>query len=238
MSNIALKLTMVMPAVLLQKPSRKSTSKQHSEYLNKRLGLWEDGKFDELMKEAREIQHAISRPKSKHETADHKAKVFTKLMRQGKVHAALRILDQTKALGIAEMNDNTISILKNLHPAAKETHESTLMEGELPYFDPVIFTNIDEAAIATAALRGGAGPSGMDADGWRRLLISKNYGVIGRDLRNAIAKITQNLCTREVRKIENSMQTNVESFTANRLIRGTQQLWMLTLLESCPYSFS
>ena len=76
MSNIALKLSMIMPAALLQKPSRKSTSKQHSEYLNKRLGLWENGQFDELMKEARDIQRAISRPRAKHESADHKTKVF------------------------------------------------------------------------------------------------------------------------------------------------------------------
>ena len=91
MSNIALKLSMIMPATLLQKPSRKSTSKQHGEYLTKRLVLWENGQFDEIMKEAREIQHALSRPKTKHETTDHKAKVFAKLMLQGKVHAAFYV---------------------------------------------------------------------------------------------------------------------------------------------------
>ena len=39
-SDIALKLVLIMPALLLQKPSRKSTSKQHGEYLRKRLQQW------------------------------------------------------------------------------------------------------------------------------------------------------------------------------------------------------
>ena len=49
------------------------------------------------------------------------------------------------------------------------------MNGEIPFSDPIIFKSIDEATIAAAALRakGAAEPSGMNADGWRRLLVSK-----------------------------------------------------------------
>ena len=47
-----------------------------------------------------------------------------------------------------------------------------------PYLDPIVFGNIDESSIAKAATRtkGAAGPSRLDTDGWRRILISKNYG--------------------------------------------------------------
>ena len=55
LSGIALKLVMIMPALLLQKPCRKSTAKQHSEYLNTRLTMWENGCFDKLMREVRSI---------------------------------------------------------------------------------------------------------------------------------------------------------------------------------------
>jgi hypothetical protein len=74
------------------------------------------------------------------------------------------------------------------------------MTGPKPYFDPIVFGNIDESSIAKAATRtkGAAGPSGLDADGWRRILISKNYGKDGKDLRTALARMTHTLCTQEI----------------------------------------
>ena len=120
----------------------------------------------------------------KNETPEHLAKDFANLMFAGKVHPALRMLDKQESLGVAKLNDNTLSELKKLHPDAKRAVEETLEQGEKPYFDYVVFTNIDEKAIATAATRtkGAAGPSGLDADGWRRMLVSKNYGKAGKDL--------------------------------------------------------
>ena len=59
---------------------------------------------------------------------------------------------------------------------------------------------------------------GMDADGWRRILVSKNYGKVGKDLRTSIAKMTQNLCSREVKVFEDTKRSSIEAYTANRLI--------------------
>ena len=42
--------------------------------------------------------------------------------------------------------------------------------------------------------RGAAGPSGMDPDGWRRILISGNFGNVGEDLRKSIAQMAKRLC--------------------------------------------
>jgi len=87
----------------------------------------------------------------------------------------------------------------------------------LPFFDPVIFTNINEQSIAKAATRtrGAAGPSGLDAEGWKRILISKNYGTTGKDLRSALAKMTTILCS-EI--IQESCAKSIEPYIANRLI--------------------
>ena len=41
--------------------------------------------------------------------------------------------------------------------------------------------------------RGSADPSGLDADGWRRTLMSGNSGSSGEGLRKAIADITKRL---------------------------------------------
>ena len=217
MKEIALKMVMIMPAVLLQKPSRKSTAKQHTEYLKKRLDLWTAGKFDELMKEGRAIQQKLKQQLRKDETEEHIAKTFAKLMSLGKVHAALRLLDKAASLGVAELSEETMKALSDLHPTAKDAAEPTLLEGEPPYFDPVLFTNINEQSIAKAALktRGAAGPSGLDAEGWKRILVSKNYGATGKDLRTALAKMTQHLCTRPLQETET---TSIDAYIANRLI--------------------
>ena len=219
LSNIALKMVMLMPALLMQKPTRKSTAKQHSEYLRKRLMLWTEGKFDELMREGRAIQHKLKQEVRKDETVEQTAKKFANFMLQGKVHAALRLLDKAASLGVAPLSAETMKTLADLHPQAEPAIESVLQQGEEPYFDPVIFTNINEKSIANAALktRGAAGPSGLDADGWKRILVSKNFGTIGKDLRTAIAKMTQTLCTQTL-STSPERSSSIDAYTANRLI--------------------
>ena len=59
--DISLKLVMIMPGLLLQKPSFKSTSKEHALCLARRLQLWEQGDFDELLRECRTIQTTANR---------------------------------------------------------------------------------------------------------------------------------------------------------------------------------
>ena len=50
LKNIAFKAIMVMPSLLLQKPSQKSKSKDHLRPLERRLELWESGEVMELLK--------------------------------------------------------------------------------------------------------------------------------------------------------------------------------------------
>ena len=136
---------------------------------------------------------------------------------QGKVHQALKLLDKDEAAGVLNTTEETVQILKKLHPEGKPAEANILIQGEPEYFDPVIFTNIDESSIATAATKtkGSAGPSGMDADAWRRILISKNYRKVGKDLRVAIARMTQKLCTKE---LSSQDQLSIEAYTSCRLI--------------------
>ena len=59
--------------------------------------------------------------------------------------------------------------------------------------------------------RGSAGPSGLDADGWRQILMSGNFGSSGEDLRKAIADMTKRLCR------DNTVK-HLEAFLACNLI--------------------
>ena len=47
---------MIMPNLLLQKPSKTSKSKEHQLSLVRRLDLWQNGEFEELLFEGETIQ--------------------------------------------------------------------------------------------------------------------------------------------------------------------------------------
>jgi hypothetical protein len=83
------------------------------------------------------------------------------------------------------------------------------MTGEIPFVDPVMFSAIDESTISRAALhaKGAAGPSGFDADGWRRILVSKNFGSAWTELRPSLALMAHILCTRDLNSDQNHLSS-------------------------------
>ena len=54
-------MTMIMPALLLQKQSRKSKTKEHVAYLEKILKWWQDGQLDLLVREGAAIQKKLAK---------------------------------------------------------------------------------------------------------------------------------------------------------------------------------
>ena len=59
-------MTIIMPVLLLQKPSRKSKTKENVAYLEKRLIWWQDGQLDLLVREVAVIQKKLANPKFLH----------------------------------------------------------------------------------------------------------------------------------------------------------------------------
>ena len=96
------------------------------------------------------------------------------------------------------------------------------MDVEPPFVDPVMFQNITESTIANGALRtrGSSGPSGLDADGWRRILVLKNFAAVSHSLRNALVNIAQKISTTEIEVIDSNgrIHTNLEAYTVCRPI--------------------
>ena len=83
-----------------------------------------------------------------------------------------------------------------------------------------MFQNVSESTIANATLqtRGSSGPSGLNANGWRRILVSKNFGAAGHNLRGALATFVRSSTETEV-FVENGITyTNLEAYTACRPI--------------------
>ena len=57
--SVALNLLVIFFPLMLQKPSARSKTKDHSRYLSKRLLLWSEGRLDEIISEAETIQRKL-----------------------------------------------------------------------------------------------------------------------------------------------------------------------------------
>ena len=179
---------------LLQNPSKTSKAKDHLKALE-RINLWINGNIDELLLEGETIQsrlHDINTPKSIGELS----KKFALLMEKGNANGALKLLASNISNGIIPL-DKTLSLLKQKLPASSGLNEQVLLRGEKTSVHPVVFEDIDENMVKEAALKtkGGSGHSGRDADRWRKILVSKSYGTINVDLRQAFANVIKKICT-------------------------------------------
>ena len=90
-----------------------------------------------------------------------------------------------------------LDVLRDKHPAASELHADALVTTteKPPFTHPVLFECFTGFSIRSAALRtqGAAGPSGIDAAGWRRLCSS--FHRESSDLCASIAAFARRLCT-------------------------------------------
>ena len=61
LESVALKVAMVLPALLFQKPFHHSTAKDHVKCLERRLVKWHAGHIDDLIHESRTIQRQLTK---------------------------------------------------------------------------------------------------------------------------------------------------------------------------------
>ena len=89
------------------------------------------------------------------------------------------------------------SLLKEKHPSAQAAHSATLLSGDDNTTEtyPVLFERIDGNLIRSTALKvqGSAGPSGMDAAGWRHMCTA--FHGASRDLCISLAAFTCRICS-------------------------------------------
>ena len=92
--------------------------------------------------------------------------------------------------GILPLNNEAFMLLEEKHPESREASIDVVFQGPLERIHPIEFESIDEAMIlrATTDTKCASGPSGMDADGWRRILASSQFGTASLDLRKVLLK--------------------------------------------------
>ncbi|XP_065902627.1 uncharacterized protein [Dysidea avara] len=160
LESVALKAIVVVCILLLQKPSRTSKDKDHTLLLEQRLKQWKDGNLLELVTEGGAIQGRLK---------SHLPKLISGYQRGG-------VLNLDEIADSASPGHCVRDVLRAKHPPAQPLDPKCLLQhwADPPSVHPVIFSSLNAAVIRSAALRtsGAAGPSGIDARGWRRLCTS------------------------------------------------------------------
>ena len=131
-----------MPGLSFQKPSESSKLKEHLETWTGRLSLWKERRIGELLYEDQAIQDRLKAPENVTNIAKI-SKKFKVLMSKGNVNGALKLLTNSMSNGIFPLSNKTLHLVR----------ESLVMR----------------AAMLT---KGDSEPSGLDADGWRRIFTS------------------------------------------------------------------
>ena len=196
---LAVNIFMIFFPLMLQKPSARSKSKDHARYLLKRLKWWKDGCLKEIMSEAEEIQRRIITSKQKKEESTTRG--FTRLMMEGKVKQALRLVDSDNVItGVHEVNEQVRNALQEKHPEGQEANPEILIDGDIPRVEEVIFENIDAQAIQDAAKStfGSGGPTKVDAQIWKGILCSKAFGRLSDELAHEVALLARRICVKHI----------------------------------------
>ena len=214
----ALKVAMVFQQLLLQKPFR-SSSTAYAKCLQRRLDTWQQGDLGQLLHECRTIQSQLEKQEKRQQSRESdSARHFASLVETGKLGSALRQLSDGPSGGIHH-RDNVIGdasvrdILKDKHPQAEPLRLDAVIPGQAPAPPHlVLFESLTREVVRRAALhtQGAAGPSGVDADSWRRMCTS--FGECSDELCDALAKCARRLATTYVDL------PSLEAYVACRLI--------------------
>ena len=140
-------------------------------HVERRLNHWKIKDVDCLLNETRTIQKRLPQ-QQKPQSTEEKAKIFDKLVLEGKVNAAFRLLDDDTSNGVLPLSADVIRTLRQKHPDAKPSIDTTMLHGPFNHVNEIIFDGINADLVRKCAIRtkGSHGPSGLDGDFWSKIL--------------------------------------------------------------------
>lgn len=195
---LALKILAVLPHLICQRTHRTSKRSEDIKAVQRRMELWKRGDVSKLLDEARTLQQRLHKGKGRKNNSNDRARDFAEKMRQGKVAMATRSLaGEEEAAGVLPMTAETRQTLKDKHPHARPAPPEMRFPGTYRPPHRVVFEHITGDVIWKHALHthGAAGPSGMDAKGWKSLLSKNIFGNVSVDLRDAIAGLAKKMAS-------------------------------------------
>ena len=195
-NSMAMKVFMVLPGLLLKKPFQASKCKDHTETLSRRLEIWKRGDIKGIADEVYYIQKRLKTTQRNNSSED-QARVFAKLLLQGKVKNALKLLEEDPSYGCLPFTETIEKELKQLHPTMAAPDRTALLFGPKETIPEVAYKSITEDVVTKTAgrLNGSAGLSGLDAEVFKRMLCLQHYAQDGKMLREEISLMCFRLCT-------------------------------------------
>ena len=229
LESISIKAAMTAPALLLQKPSPTSKTKDHTEILARRLRAWHNGDIAGLVREGRVIQQHLPKPRIFDSDDSREAAKFAGMMSRGKTRAALRMISSEGRGRVLPLDTEVPSVDKSQrvidesqdkHPEGQPACAEAIVGPQTISIDThsVLFDQITGESIRAAALRcqGSAGPSGLDAHAWKRICTA--FKGASDNICEALALFSRRLACRYVDP------EGLSAFTACRLLA----------LDKCP----
>ena len=85
---------------------------------------------------------------------------------EGKVNAAIRLLDDDSSSGVLPLSADVIKTLRQKHPDAKPSNDTMMLHGPFNHVNEKIFDGTDADLVRKCTIRtkGSHGPSELDAD--------------------------------------------------------------------------
>ena len=95
------------------------------------------------------------------------------------------------------LTDDVMTQLREKHPGAQEAKLRSLLFGPIENVPESLYQQINGEMIRDAALRTkrSGGPSGVDVNGFKRILACKSFKKSSKNLCDALAAMTRRLCT-------------------------------------------
>ena len=142
-----MKVAMVLPALLLQRPRPKSGIKVHIRCLEDRLERWKKGDTKSLRHECLFIQSNLSHRHHENRNKVKKARVFQKLVSQGNVNVAIRLITEQGGSG-------SLSAVSNLMEGqSKTTYSLNIRLEYLPHHNPLVMSHLSASLTPSSSNR-------------------------------------------------------------------------------------
>ncbi len=153
---VALKAATIMPNLLLQKPAKKSTAKDHTKCLQRRLNTWwREGDLMELLGEGHILQKRIP----KNTPSENKNNVTCQFSNHMFRKAALRLQNRGVLLHLDDSINTgngtrkVAEVLVDKHPSSQPIDTQSITNTEPLHNHPVVFEALDSSAIKCHKIR-------------------------------------------------------------------------------------
>ena len=93
--------------------------------------------------------------------------------------------------GILPLNKERMELLVPKHREPREPSPDILIQGPTRPIHVLAYDDMNESVITKASMltKGGSGSSGLDTDGWRRILTFRAFGTAILDLRQTFVQL-------------------------------------------------